>query len=423
MEVSESGSSRQLTTKEIRRNMICVILLDAIFCTGWTDLMLAVQPFLSYLKASNLMIGLISGAGWAGLPGVLLSPFITRRFRYKKWYMFCVHIPYLLPIAAAGIGVIYSQKLGLTENSTMLSFVLVVFLVHWFFGGFVSLPHQEYVAAVIPMSHRGRYSGFSSSIGGVMSIVAASLGGIILLRVSQPIAYGYIFLMSWFILQSGYISSLFAKELPTPVEKSPAPWSKSMVTAVWADKPFVRLIALQMLATMTLIPIFGFVNIYGFKELHMLPATSALIQLITQIARISSSFLIGLLTDRLGPKRVLPYWMLVAAVSLSMPIFIPNAYGVYTSVVFSTVYTTGAMAAFMALVYGLPKPENRAGHFTVQLILFYIANSLGGIMVGRVCDVLSFRTAFTLFAVIALLLFPLAKYVTSSLSDNLKSYS
>ena len=411
-----------LSTSDIKRNMVYIIMLDAIFTTGAADLMLALQPLLVFLKASNTMIGLVTGANWAGLLGVFLSPWITRRFRYKKWYMFFVHIPYIAAIGVSGLGVLYSKRLGM-DNPELLQFMLIIFLAHWFFAGFVSLPHQEYVAACIPMKYRGRYTGFSFSIGGILSIAASALGGIILLRAEKPLGFGYVLLLSWAIMQFGYIFALFAKERPTPVEHSPIPWSANMLKAAWNDKPFMRFLFFNMLIGVLIMPVYQFVAIYGFKTLHMIPATAAVMQVVGQATRIIASSPLGWLTDRFTPKRMLPYWMLMAFISLLPVILLRNQYGVYICGGLATVFGVGWISSFNALMYGLPKPEDRAGHFTLLLITIYITASAGAILFGVLSDMMPFRTVFMLCAALALALFPMARWVANSLSADEKSYS
>lgn len=417
-----SRPSEELSPRDIRRNMICCIMLDAIFSTGYADLMLALQPLLVYLKASNFLIGIITGAGWAGLLGVFLSPWITRHFRYKKIYMIIAHVPYLAPLGICGLGILHAHSLGFTSPK-LLTFVLCMFLAHNFFAGFVSLPHQEYVASVIPMSYRGRYTGFSFSIGGLTSVLAALAGGYILLHVPKPMAYGYVFIISWAIIQSGYIAALFAKERPTPIECSPKPWSRTMFTAFWHDKSFVKVMVLNAAIWMLVLPVYSFVNIYGFKELHMAPATSAVMQIVAQVARVGLSFIVGIIIDRIGPRRMIPAWMLVAVIALLPPVLIPNQYGVYASIALSTIFWAGAASAFTALSYGLPKPENRAGNYTIMNMCMYLTGSIGPLLTGKLCDVFPYKTVFIIIALVAIGFIFISKSLLKGLSDKATDYA
>ncbi|MHB1459603.1 MAG: MFS transporter, partial [Armatimonadota bacterium] len=245
-----------------------------------------------------------------------------------------------------------------------------------------------------------------------------------LATVSKPAAFGFLYLMTWFITQSGYLLALLGRERPVPSENVPRAWSRQMISAALKDKAFMRVMAFMVISTLFISPIFlTFVSTYGFKELKMQAALSAVIALVGQIVRIVSCAGIGVLTDRMTPKRILPYWMFVAFVALLPVIFIKNAMGVYISAAIAALHLAGLMAACNALIYGIPKPENRSGHYTIQLILQYLATSAGMIMMGWLCDVLGYRTVFIAFAFVSLLMVPVTKWLLSILSDDVKSYA
>jgi hypothetical protein len=208
--------------------------------------------------------------GGLSLLGVLISPLISVHFRFKKIYLFVVHLPYIACWGIIGIVLVSSGKLGVS-NAWLLMFVTVMQAVNNILGGFVMLPHQEYTAACIPMHYRGRYSAWSQGIGSISSIGSTLLGGWILYVVTKPMAFGYLFIMAWFFCQLGYVMALFARERPTPIENAPKPWTRGMFTALWRDRPFVKLMIANALYTIFFWPFFTFfINSYGFKELGMI---------------------------------------------------------------------------------------------------------------------------------------------------------
>lgn len=190
----------------------------------------ACRSLLVYLGATNTMIGAVNGVVWIGLIGVLLSPWITRHFRYKKWYLFTGNVPYLTALFIMGLMAIFADRMGLSHH-TLLLWVFGLYLAHWFFGGFVTLPCTEYIAACIPMSHRGRLTGYAYSAGGGLAILAALAGQWILKNIEKPASFGYVLLLGWAIMQLGYTFMLIAKERPSPVAKSPGPYKKEMFTS------------------------------------------------------------------------------------------------------------------------------------------------------------------------------------------------
>jgi hypothetical protein len=243
-------------------NLAFLILLNASYWSGWAELQLALQPLLVYLKANNLMIGIITGAPFMGLIGIVMSPWITRHFKYKKKYLFSTNIPYLGMLALIAGAAILMNYLHISHQRLLYTIFFLV-MAHWFFAGFVALPCQEFISACLPSSYMGRLIGYSFSIGGSAAIVTAAIGGWILLKVSPPASFGYVILIAWVIMQGGYVSALFAKEIPTPIENSPKPWSKAMLVAAWNDRPFMRFLLLYFLYYSLIMPVFIFINIYN----------------------------------------------------------------------------------------------------------------------------------------------------------------
>ncbi len=326
LEATEPEQTKPMSDADIKHNVKVNVLLDAIFFTGVADVALVAAPMYVYLKASDPLIGLMGTLSLVSLIGVFLSPFISRRFPYKKWYLFVSHIPYIGAWGFTGVIILLTGTLGLTHHQILMC-VFLLNSMGAFFGGFVSLPHQEFLAACIPMSHRGRYTGYSFSIGGIGSVISSALGGLILLRVAKPMAFGYLYLMVWFICQSGYLMALLARERRTPVEKAPKPWTKGMTNALWQDKHFLRVVVINIAFALLIETGFYFIPIYGYRALHMIPAMAAIISIIQQVVRIALSSSIGQITDRLSPKRLVPFWFVVAALAFAAPVLMRNSYG------------------------------------------------------------------------------------------------
>ncbi|MHB9035789.1 MAG: MFS transporter [Armatimonadota bacterium] len=420
--VSNTSDTQSLTAVDIRHNMIVLIMMDAMWIMGSAEIALASGPLYVFLNASNTIIGLIGSVAVLGLVGVFLSPFISVRCRVKKWYLLIAHIPYLAPWGAIGAALIFSRQLGLT-NEWLLSFVLIMNAVSWFFGGFVTLPHTEYTAACIPMSHRGRFGGYGQTFGAAAGLISNSIGALILLRVAKPSSFGYLYIMTWAICQGGYMFALLGRERPTPIEKVPKPWSKTMVMNALRDKPYVRVVGLFLLYNTVFIPLLTFVPVYGFRELKMAAATSATIGIIQKTASLLLSAFLGRMIDKLSPKRVLMYWPLLGLATLT-PIFVlHNQYGVYATAAIGAVFFAGEIAALNALLYGMPSPENRAGHFTFQILAWYASLFLGPLVMGFLCDKLGYRPTFGVIALIAVLSLPISRMALAGLSDKPQDYS
>jgi len=418
------AESEEMPVKTIRRNTCCIILMDCMFVVGWQGgIKLALLPLLAYLDASNTQVGLITGASLAVLPGIFLTPFITRLFPYKKWYFFLTNLFYILPLGLIGAMVLLSGKLNLT-SAVMLSIMLILMLMHWFFGGFISIPRREFITSCVPGTHRGRLTGFTATAAGGLSIGSAAVGGLILHHIGEPRSFAYLFLLGWLVIQSGYFSVFFAKEKRTPVELSPKPWSKAMLQAFWQDKNYLKFTIVQIILTLFMgTNVMQFINYYGFHELKMAAATAAVMTIIDQAIRFGGSIPGGILADKLNPRRIIFFCMLLGSFSMWPVILMQSAMGIYLTLALIAISGVAAGPVWAVLGYGLPKPEHRAGHFSISAILGMIAGALGGMIAGVLGDLFSLRAVFVGMSVVSFIMVFFTQYMMKTFPDSTKDLS
>lgn len=98
--------------------------------------------------------------------------------------------------------------------------------------------------------------------------------------------------------------------------------------------------------------------------------------------------------------------------------------GVFISSGLGSLITMGLGAAFLGLVCGVPKPENRAGHYTIQMIQQTACFSLGGVIMGYLCAPagLGFLRTFLLVAVLAVVSVPVIVFLLAGLSSKASDY-
>ena len=295
--------------KDIRHNFIFMIMLMTVFEVGWEDFQLALQPFLAYLKMSNVLVGMVSGLPIMTIPGLLITPFISRKLRKKKVYAFAVNILYLSMIGLLGLSIAFSKKLNL-ENESLIIITIVLLITHKFIAGFISIPVQEFVAGCIPTSFRGRYNGLSHTTGSIAGLGTTALGGWILATQVQPMSYGFLFLITWIVCSLSWTAALFAREKETDVKKVPLAWSKDMINSVIHNKPFMRMILVGFVCAFLFNGAGAFMSQYAYRELKLPDYNAAIFQTITLVGRLLISIPAGILIDKFGPKRFYPYWAL-----------------------------------------------------------------------------------------------------------------
>lgn len=416
------GSDPPLTSIEIKRNMFWMIMLDTFFLTGGTDFSLALTPFLKFVGASNTVFGALNGLQWLALPGTFISPWISRRFHAKKWYFFWTNVPQNLCIGAIGLMLLLSGRLHLA-HPWMLRFAFITMATWYFLGGFVGLAAQEYIAATIPMSHRGRFSGISTMSGSLLGIAAAWYAQRwILGQYGGVTPYGILFMVAYVLTQSSFFMALFAKERRVAHEEVPKAWSKEMLRVAFANRPWLRVLLIYGLNYLVISPMWNFIPFYGLNVLGMPDKGVAVIAIINKVGAIAFCPLVGFLADRIGAKRLLPIYPALVAAAVGCLLMMHNVPGVYVCAGFQSISGAVVAVCFTVLMYGLPKPEDRAGHYTIQGLVVYAAGFAGNTGIGFMMDKLHYQPVLLGILAFALLMVPLTKWAVSILSADPKAY-
>ena len=427
-ESSKNGSENSydpegfFTPAVIRRNMKMVILLEAILMTGSQDLGIALMPLLNYLTDSYTVIGFVQALAFASFVGSFLSPFITRRFPYKKWYYLTTVTLWALAPMVLGV-ILIASPLFAPSLMTLLVLTVVCYSIFQIITGFTVLPHNEFLASCIPPTHRGRMFGISTAIYALLSVGATYVSYLILDRMDKPGSYGYIFVMTCIIWLIGFAFASFAREKRTPVEKSPKPWSLTMLKAFWQDKPYIHYLGFFTLTQMTFIPVFGLLSNYGLKELGMADKMVAVMVGIGMTVLILTSAPSGWLIDKFTPKRVIPICMLLIGGGFLFFFFYFKTMGLFIGFTVVRVALAAYFPACTILAVSIPKPHHRAGHFAIQAIFFGAFLGIGPFFIGVISDLINPRLVILLTALVAFAFYPISKYMLRVLGDSWKTYS
>lgn len=395
----EVNSDAGLDPRDVRRNFACLVWMGSVFAMGWAEVNVVLQPLLVHYGATNAQIGLAQGVLIATVPGMIASPWITRFFRHKKWYLYVADTLYLLPVGVIGLAV-YSGVIS--DGAVMVAFIVGMMCAGQVAAGFGGLPNQEFFAACIPMRLRGRLAGVSSALGGLLGLAGGGIAAWLLAVLPKPQGYGALLILAWVICQVADTAVLFAREPPTPVEKSPKPWGKPMWQAFFRDGKFVRLTIVLCLISPLVGQLAVFSTVYGFRELKFEAQMAGWLALSTASARIALSPAAGWLTDKWGAKNSLLLWPALAAIGFFPLALFPGAVFVFAAAGLAAVTWSGFSGAMNALTCGLPRPENRAGHFTLLGFCLVAANSAAPVAVGWMMDHLGYQVGFGVLGALAL---------------------
>ncbi len=413
------SSSIKFDTRDERRNFACLVWVGSVFALGWSEVMVVLQPLLVHYEASNTQIGMVQGALIATFPGMILSPWITRLFRFKKVYLYAANSLYLLPIGLIGFIVWMGFEI---DGPSMLRFIVVLMLAGQLAAGFGGLPNQEFFAACIPMRLRGRLAGATSAIGGLLGIGGAAFAGWLLGFLPEPQGFGAVLVLAWFLCQVADTGILFAKEKPTPVEKSPSPWSKGMLAAFFSDTKFLKITLLVCLISPVLGQLTVFASVFAFRELGFAPQMAAWLAMCTAIARVVLSPLAGWTTDRWGARNSLLLWPVLTAMGFLPLALLPGTITVFAATALAAVCWSGFSGAMNALTAGIPAPEHRGGHFTLLGLCMVAANSGGPLVAGWMFDRVSYRIGFAILGSASLAIVVLGLFVLRNLSAKAEDY-
>jgi MFS family permease len=409
-----------LDPRDVRRNFACLVWMGSVFAMGWSEVVVVLQPLLVHYGASNTQIGIVQGVLIATLPGMFLSPWITRRFRHKKIYLFVTDSLYLLPVGIVG-AVVWAGGAG--GNGAMVGFIVLMMLLGQIAAGFGGLPNQEFFTACIPMRLRGRLAGVSAGLGGVLGLGATGIAAWILGVMPKPQAFGALLVLAWLLCQVANASVLLAREPPTPVERSPRPWGREMWRAFLQDRNFLRV----ALAVCLLSPLLGqlavFSSVFAFRDLGFKAQMAAWLGMTASGCRLALSPVAGWLTDAWGARRALVLWAGFAGVGFLLLAVFPTTLSVFAAAGIAAVAWSGFSGAMNALTSGIPKPENRAGHFTLLGFCMITANSAGPLLAGRLFDQVGYRTGFAVLALAVLVLTASAMGLLRHLSTRAEDYA
>jgi MFS family permease len=417
-EIRDPGGG--LEPRDVRRNFACLVWMGSVFAMGWSEVVVVLQPLLVHYGASNTQIGIVQGVLIATLPGMFLSPWITRRFRHKKIYLFVTDSLYLLPVGIVG-AVVWAGGVG--GDGAMVGFIVLLMLLGQIAAGFGGLPNQEFFTACIPMRLRGRLAGVSAGLGGVLGLGATGVAAWILGVMPKPQAFGVLLVLAWLLCQLANASVLLAREPPTPVERSPRPWGREMWRAFLQDRNFLRV----ALAVCLLSPLLGqlavFSSVFAFRDLGFKAQMAAWLGMTAAGCRLALSPVAGWLTDAWGARRALVLWAGFAGLGFLLLAVYPTPLSVFAAAGIAAVAFSGFSGAMNALTSGIPKPENRAGHFTLLGFCMITANSAGPLLAGRLFDQVGYRTGFALLAAAVLVLTVAASWLLRHLSTRAEDYA
>ena len=397
--------------KHIKRNFFANIL-DAgfwFFGDSFVAAYTILPVFMSTLTDSPILIGMIpalEGAGWF-LPQLFLAKHLESKNRRLPLVLklgIFDRVPYLLLALGAYLVLKLDQKVAIV-------LFLLFYGIKVFSSGLVALPWQELIATVIPVSHRGRYWGFSLILGKLLGMFGAIIAGLMLAKITYPLNYAYMFLVGFICVAISYIflslniepeinRQTFAKNINV--------WGRIKVI-LDANKNFAVFLVNRGLVFLSFMGL-GFVTVYGIDKFHLPISYSAIFTAVMLIAEIVGFGIWGTIGDKDGYKRVIEVCNLFLIVGLVALLFVDSLWGLYIVFGIISFAHSGEFIADQNIAMEFGKEADRPTYIGMSKTLigpFLLAAPIIG---GGIVKLWGYQSMFLTALIISVIAFVIIKF-------------
>lgn len=366
--------------------------------------------FISTLTDSPILIGLIpalDGAGWF-LPQLFLAKTLEGRNRRMPIVRF-LGIFDRIPFFFLAVGAFLIPQL---DKRVALIMILVIYAIKVFSGGLVALPWQELIATVIPVSHRGRYWGYSLILGKLMGLIGAALGGIILVSITYPNNYSTMFFIGFISVAISYI--FLNRNIEPDISRESSTTTDSLITRIKTvlrkDRNFLTYLVNRgfiFLAGMSL----AFITVYGIKKYDLSVAHSATFTAIMLSSEIIGFGIWGTLGDKSGYKKVIEtsnFILIVGMIGLLLTNRLGTLYLVFALMSFAH---SGEYIADQNFAMEFGGEENRPTYIGMSKTLTGPFFLLAPIIGGSLIQFWGYKSMFLTALFLAIIAFLIIKYL------------
>ncbi len=397
--------------KHIKRNFFANIL-DAgfwFFGDSFVAAYTILPVFMSTLTDSPILIGMIpalEGAGWF-LPQLFLAKHLESKNRRLPLVLklgIFDRVPYLFLALGAYLVLKLDQKVAIV-------LFLLFYGIKAFSSGLVALPWQELIATVIPVSHRGRYWGFSLILGKLLGMFGAIIAGLMLAKITYPLNYAYMFLVGFICVAISYIflslniepeinRQTFAKTINV--------WGRIKVI-LDANKNFAVFLVNRGFVFLSFMGL-GFVTVYGIEKFHLPISYSAIFTAVMLIAEIVGFGIWGTIGDKDGYKRVIEVCNLFLIVGLVALLFVDSIWGLYIVFGIISFAHSGEFIADQNIAMEFGKEADRPTYIGMSKTLigpFLLAAPIIG---GGIVKLWGYQSMFLTALIISMIAFVIIKF-------------
>ena len=358
------------------RERLLLLTLAGIQFTHVVDfmIMMPLGPQLTALfLISDAQFGLLVSAYTlaAGVSG-LLAAFFVDRFERKRLLLSLYAMFALTTLGCA---------LAPTYGMLMLARVAA-----GMFGGILSAMTQTVIGDVIPFARRGRATGLVMTSFSLATVVGVPSG---LFLANHAGWHSSFIAIAVACLLVGAMALVSLPTLDKHVAQARGQDVLFAVRGVWADQNHRRALAMSsamMFAAFTVIP---YITIYMQSNQVLLPTEIPFIYLSGGVVTLLSARWIGMLTDRVGKRKMFQRMLLLSMVpmtitTLMQPLPLPVVLLVSSALFF---FMNARMIPGMALLTSAAQPQFRGAFMSlngaVQSMSIGLATWIGGLLIQR----------------------------------------
>jgi predicted MFS family arabinose efflux permease len=337
-------------------------------------IMMPLGPQLTALfSISDAQFGLLVSAYTfaAGISGLLAASFVDR-FERKR----LVLVLYFL-FALTTLGCAMAPTYGMLMLARTAAGV---------FGGILSAMTQTVIGDVIPFARRGRATGLVMTSFSLATVVGVPSG---LFLANHAGWHSSFIAIAVACLLVGAMALVSLPTLDKHVAQARGQDVLFAVRGVWADQNHRRALAMSsamMFAAFTVIP---YITIYMQSNQVLLPTEIPFIYLSGGVVTLLSARWIGILTDRVGKRKMFQRMLLLSMVpmtitTLMQPLPLPVVLLVSSALFF---FMNARMIPGMALLTSAAQPQFRGAFMSlngaVQSMSIGLATWIGGLLIQR----------------------------------------
>ena len=359
-----------------RRELALLLTLAGIQFTHVVDfmIMMPLGPQLTALfSISDAQFGLLVSAYTfaAGISGLLAASFVDR-FERKR----LVLVLYFL-FALTTLGCAMAPTYGMLMLARTAAGV---------FGGILSAMTQTVIGDVIPFARRGRATGLVMTSFSLATVVGVPSGVFLANHAGWHSSFIAIAVACVLV---GAMALVSLPTLDKHVAQARGQDVLFAVRGVWADQNHRRALAMSsamMFAAFTVIP---YITIYMQSNQVLLPTEIPFIYLSGGVVTLLSARWIGILTDRVGKRKMFQRMLLLSMVpmtitTLMQPLPLPVVLLVSSALFF---FMNARMIPGMALLTSAAQPQFRGAFMSlngaVQSMSIGLATWIGGLLIQR----------------------------------------